>query len=60
MRVGMYACVCLCVLHDSVCACVRERDKDGVLGKDSEAGSHTTKLTLRTEYSWLGVSLVAR
>ena len=52
--------MCLCVLHDSVCVCVRERDKDGVLGKDSEAGSHTKILTLRTEYSWLGVSLVAQ
>ena len=57
MRVGTYACVCLCVWHDSVCACVRERDRDGVLGKDSQAGSH---LTLRTEYSWLGISLVAQ
>lgn len=29
MTVGMYVCVCLCTLHDSVCVCVRERDSTG-------------------------------
>ena len=39
--------------------CERKRQRRS-FGKDSEAGSHTKILTLRTEYSWLGVSLVAQ